>query len=166
MRLDRAWSTKNLLDQNKWVFQQKFRSNESNDHKSKTQRTNSMKLREIIERDSPKLFKLRQKLPNRESFFKSHVDRENQALIPIVVTKNMVWHAELKLAQLNMVIWVFKRYIECIWCYKKDLDLDYIINTHLHTHFYISQAHLYKWTNPPYIEVFTCLSLTLTNKWV
>ena len=45
--------------------------------------------------------------------------------------------------------------------HKKDLDLDYINNTHLHTHFYISQAHLYKWTNPPYIEVFTCLSLTL-----
>nr|KAJ0224654.1 hypothetical protein LSAT_V11C100037540 [Lactuca sativa] len=38
--------------------------------------------------------------------------------------------------------------------HKKDLDLDYIINTHLHTHFYISQAHLYKWTNPPYIENF------------
>ena len=122
-----------------------------------------MKLREIIERDSPKLFKLRQKLPNRESFFKSHVDRENQALIPIVVTKNMVWHAELKLAQLNMVIWVFKRYIECIWCYKKDLDLDYIINTHLHTHFYISQAHLYKWYEPTiYRGVYMSLSHSLS----
>ena len=48
--------------------------------------------------------------------------------------------------------------------HKKDLDLDYINNTQLHTHFYISQAHLYKWTNPPYIEVFTRLSLTLTYK--
>ena len=76
-----------------------------------------------------------------------------------VVTKNMVWHAELKLAQLNMVIWVIKRCIDCIWSCKKDLDLDYINNTHLHTHFYISQAHLYKWYEPTiYRGVYMSLS--------
>ena len=43
--------------------------------------------------------------------------------------------------------------------HKKDLDLDYIINTHLHTHFYISQAHLYKWYEPTiYRGVYMSLS--------
>ena len=46
---------------------------------------------------------------------------------------------------------------------KKDLDLDYIINTHLHTHFYISQAHLYKWYEPTlYRGVYMSLSHSLS----
>ena len=108
---------KKLLDHNKWDLK-RTRSNESKWSNIKNVTHESNITRDHRERLT-KIDQIATKIAKPRIVLQISPWSWRPALIPIVVTKNMVWHAELKLAQLNMVIWVFKRYIECIWCYTK-----------------------------------------------